>query len=153
MGRSGQTVSRRLYLISLCQGSRLSTSVPGTGNGRSPCHGALRMVQKVGEQAVEETWCRVREPQGKAQRVSFRAGLRTLSPAVGKDRPDGAVHALVDAPLRGLYLTGADICSLGIGGALPGGMLTAAAVLGRNLLGAIEKGAAAARACREGEAA
>ena len=56
-------------------------------------------------------------------------------------------------PLRGLYLTGADICSLGIGGALPGGMLTAAAVLGRNLLGDIAQGAAAARASREGKAA
>jgi all-trans-retinol 13,14-reductase len=64
---------------------------------------------------------------------------------------DGALRPRT--PLRGLYLTGADICTLGVGGALPGGMLTAAAVLGRNLLGAIAKGAAAARAHRERTAA
>jgi phytoene dehydrogenase-like protein len=48
-------------------------------------------------------------------------------------------------PIRGLYLTGADVCTLGIGGALAGGMMTAAAVLGRDLRGAIAKSAAAAR--------
>jgi len=63
---------------------------------------------------------------------------------------DGALRPAT--PLRGLYLTGGDICSLGIGGALPGGMLTAAAVLGRNLLGEIGMGAAAARAHRERQA-
>ncbi len=40
-------------------------------------------------------------------------------------------------PIRGLYLTGADICSAGVGGALMGGVLTAAAVTRKNLLSAI----------------
>ncbi|HUH04931.1 MAG TPA: NAD(P)/FAD-dependent oxidoreductase [Kofleriaceae bacterium] len=42
-------------------------------------------------------------------------------------------------PIRGLYLTGADICSCGIGGALFGGVLTASSAFRRNLLGAIMK--------------
>jgi len=43
-------------------------------------------------------------------------------------------------PVPGLYLTGSDICTLGVGGALSGGMLCAAAILGRDLRGAIAKG-------------
>ena len=37
-------------------------------------------------------------------------------------------------PIRGLYLTGSDICSAGVGGALMGGVLSGSAVLGKNLL-------------------
>ena len=37
-------------------------------------------------------------------------------------------------PIAGLYLTGADICSCGIGGALAGGVLTASAALRRNFM-------------------
>lgn len=48
-------------------------------------------------------------------------------------------------PIRGLYLTGVDICSAGIGGALFGGVLTATAVLRRNVLGAALRGPRPAR--------
>ena len=40
-------------------------------------------------------------------------------------------------PIAGLYLTGADICTAGIGGALMGGVLTAAAITRRNLISSI----------------
>lgn len=40
-------------------------------------------------------------------------------------------------PIAGLYLTGADICTAGVGGALMGGVLTAAAITRRNLLGSV----------------
>ena len=38
-------------------------------------------------------------------------------------------------PIRGLYLTGQDAASLGIVGALFGGIVSASAVLGKNLIG------------------
>jgi all-trans-retinol 13,14-reductase len=64
--------------------------------------------------------------------------------------PRGEIYGLSHTPARfecrrlrpetrvpGLYLTGADVCTAGVSGALMGGVLTASAVLRRNLLGAI----------------
>jgi all-trans-retinol 13,14-reductase len=42
-------------------------------------------------------------------------------------------------PIEGLYLTGQDICSAGVGGGLFGGVLTASAILKRDLLGAARR--------------
>ncbi len=40
-------------------------------------------------------------------------------------------------PIKGLYLTGADICSAGVGGALMGGLLCSSAALNRNLVASV----------------
>jgi all-trans-retinol 13,14-reductase len=42
-------------------------------------------------------------------------------------------------PIRGLYLTGQDVSSLGVVGALYGGVISASVALGKNLLSAISK--------------
>ena len=44
-------------------------------------------------------------------------------------------------PIRGLYLTGQDIVTCGVGGALMAGVLAASSILRRNLLAAIRQGA------------
>lgn len=48
-----------------------------------------------------------------------------------------ARHLRPHTPVRGLFLTGADICTAGVGGALMGGALTAAAITRKNLIEAI----------------
>ena len=48
-----------------------------------------------------------------------------------------ARHLRPHTPITGLFLTGADICTAGVGGALMGGVLTAAAITRKNLIGAI----------------
>ena len=55
-------------------------------------------------------------------------------------------------PIKGLYLTGADVCTAGVGGALMGGMLCSSAVLGRNVLGTVgRRQRSAARTAIPGE--
>jgi all-trans-retinol 13,14-reductase len=48
-------------------------------------------------------------------------------------------------PIRGLFLTGADVCTLGVGGAMFGGLLAASSILGRDLRRAVAKEAESAR--------
>ena len=65
--------------------------------------------------------------RGEAYGVSAtpaRFGLRCLTP-----------HTAV----KNLYLTGQDVCTLGVAGAMMGGVLTASAVLGRNLMSVVSK--------------
>lgn len=71
--------------------------------------------------------------------------------------PEGELYGLSHSPARfasrqlrvhtgvkGLYLTGADVCTAGVGGALMGGVLTATTVTKRNLIGAVLKQTGAA---------
>ncbi|ACY15518.1 phytoene desaturase family protein [Haliangium ochraceum] len=52
-------------------------------------------------------------------------------------------------PVKGLYLTGADVCSAGVGGALFGGVLTASSILRKNLINVIARRPPAAEASAE----
>ncbi|MBX3158148.1 MAG: NAD(P)/FAD-dependent oxidoreductase [Deltaproteobacteria bacterium] len=75
--------------------------------------------------------------------------------------PRGEIYGLAHTPARfaarelrphtripGLFLTGADICTAGVGGALMAGVLTATAITRRNLMGALLGGAAPSAASR-----
>ena len=55
--------------------------------------------------------------------------------------PDRFEHKFLraDTPIKGLYLTGQDIVTAGIGGGLAGGVLTASAIRRKNLVGKIFK--------------
>jgi len=72
--------------------------------------------------------------------------------------PHGEIYGLAHTPARfaarhlrpqtalpGLYLTGSDICTAGVGGAAMGAVLTASVVARRNLLGAVLRADAPAR--------
>jgi all-trans-retinol 13,14-reductase len=56
-----------------------------------------------------------------------------------------ARHLRPHTPVAGLFLTGADICTAGVGGALMGGILTATAITKRNLLSALLRDSGASR--------
>ena len=84
---------------------------------------------------------------GKVDHVELSTPLTTRHFA---GHPHGEIYGLAHTPARfaarqlrphtpiaGLYLTGADICTAGIGGALMGGVLTAAAITRRNLIASI----------------
>ena len=51
-----------------------------------------------------------------------------------------ARHLRPHTPIAGLFLTGSDICTAGVGGALMGGMLTATAITRRNMISAVLDG-------------
>ena len=53
------------------------------------------------------------------------------------------LRSLARTPVRNLYLTGADVTTLGVTGALFGGVVTASLILGRNLVAAVTRPEAA----------
>ena len=56
---------------------------------------------------------------------------------VGEVQPGGLLRP--QTPVRGLFLTGADVATCGVGGALIGGALCASAILRRNLIDAARR--------------
>ncbi len=57
-------------------------------------------------------------------KCNCRQGVRVI------DAEDYALPLRARTPVDGLFLTGADLASCGVGGALLGGLLTAGAILG-----------------------
>lgn len=96
---------------------------------------------------LETLYAQVPATRGHVEICELSTPLSTRSFA---SHPHGEIYGLAHTPerfeqrwlrprtpIKGLYLTGADVCTAGVGGALMGGMLCSSAVLGRNALGTV----------------
>ncbi|HUQ08552.1 MAG TPA: NAD(P)/FAD-dependent oxidoreductase [Kofleriaceae bacterium] len=103
--------------------------------------------QKLADRMLGELTRQCPQIAGKVDHAELSSPLTTTTFA---GHPHGEIYGLSHTPARfaarqlrahtgisGLYLTGADICTAGVGGALMGGVLTAAAITRRNLVSAI----------------
>ena len=106
-----------------------------------------RLKESLKDRLLEALYARVPAAQGNIEICELSTPLSTRTFV---NHPHGEIYGLSHTPerfeqrwlrprtpLAGLYLTGADVCSAGVGGALMGGMLCSSAVLGRNVLGTI----------------
>lgn len=106
--------------------------------------------QRLSERLLEPLYRQLPQVRGQLDHVELSTPLSTRNFA---GHPQGEIYGLAHTPARfearwlrpqtpvkGLYLTGADICSAGVGGALFGGVLTASAIANKNLLGRIVEG-------------
>ncbi len=113
------------------------------------------LKDQLSERLLEHLYAHCPQIEGRIDHLELSTPLSTHHFA---GHPRGAIYGLAATParfqerwlrpqtaIRNLYLTGTDICTLGVAGALSGGMLTAAAIMGRNVLGLVTKGAEAAR--------
>lgn len=107
--------------------------------------------QKLTDRLLEVLYREVPSLRDKVEHVELSTPLSTRHFAA---HPKGEIYGLSHVPARfamrqlrpqtalpGLYLTGADICTAGVGGALMSGVLAASAVSRKNLLSAILRGA------------
>ncbi|WP_419193446.1 phytoene desaturase family protein [Kolteria novifilia] len=114
--------------------------------------------EELSERLLETLYVHCPQVKGKIDTMELSTPLSTEH-FMGHRK--GAIYGLAATPARflekrlrprtaikGLYLTGTDICTLGVAGALSGGFLTASAIAGRDLRGAVAKGAEEARAKR-----
>lgn len=99
------------------------------------------------ERLLDALYAQCPQLRGKVDHAELSTPLSTRHFA---GHPHGEIYGLSHTPARfearwlkpatpvpGLFLTGSDICSAGVGGALVGGALTASVVLGKNLLTAV----------------
>ena len=106
----------------------------------------------LAEKLLEPLYSHCPAVRGKVDYTELSTPLSTVN---FTRHPEGSIYGLAATPalyeerrlrpatpIAGLFLTGADVCSLGVGGALFGGVLTASAILRKNLRGAIRKRAA-----------
>jgi len=108
--------------------------------------------QRLADRMLEALYSRVPQVRGAIAHQELSTPLSTRHFIA---HPRGEIYGLTHTParfeqrwlrprtpIRGLYLTGADVCSAGVGGALFGGVLTASAALRKNLVTAIARGPA-----------
>ncbi|MEZ6090204.1 MAG: NAD(P)/FAD-dependent oxidoreductase [Pirellulaceae bacterium] len=110
--------------------------------------------ERLQEQLLERLYAHCPQVKGKVDYAELSTPLTTRH---FTNHPRGMIYGLAatparfekrwlrpQTPLRNLFLTGSDICSPGVAGALFGGLLTASAITGRNLEPVVAKGAIAA---------
>lgn len=103
--------------------------------------------QKLSDRMMAELLRQCPQLAGKIDHAELSTPLSTTQFA---GHPSGEIYGLSHTPARfaarhlrpqtpvpGLFLTGADICTAGVGGALMGGIMTASAITRRNLIGAV----------------
>jgi all-trans-retinol 13,14-reductase len=105
------------------------------------------LKQRLTDRLLEALYVECPSVRGKIDHAELSTPLTTRH-FVG--HPHGEIYGLAHTPARfaarqlrphtpiaGLFLTGADICTAGVGGALMGGMLTATAITRRNIIAAV----------------
>ena len=110
------------------------------------------MKQRVADRLLEHVYRQVPAARGHVVTAELSTPLSTRHFA---NYAQGEIYGLAHTParfleralrprtaLRGLYLTGQDVCTAGVAGALFGGALTASAILRRNMMAvAMKQGA------------
>ncbi len=99
---------------------------------------------RMAERLLEALYRLVPQTRGKVAVAELSTPLSTVEFTA---HPHGSIYGLAHTParfrepllrpatpIRGLYLTGADVSTAGVGGALAGGMLTASVLLRRNII-------------------
>lgn len=109
----------------------------------------------LSERMLETMYRHAPQTRGKVEIAELSTPLTTRNFAA---HPHGEIYGLAHTtrrfeqrwlrprtPIKGLFLTGADVCSAGVAGAMMGGMLCSSAVLQGNALGQVLKHRASAR--------
>ncbi len=112
---------------------------------RGPDYEAFKA--RIRERLLEALYTALPQTRGHVRIAELGTPLSTLTFA---GHPQGSIYGLAHTParfhepllrpatpIRGLYLTGADISTAGVGGAAAGGLLTASVILKRNLIKAL----------------
>ncbi len=106
-----------------------------------------QLKQELTERLLADLYRHCPQVEGKLDHCELSTPLSTRHFA---GHPQGEIYGLSNTParfearwlrpqtpIRGLYLTGSDVCTAGIGSALFAGVLTASSVTRRNMLGTI----------------
>jgi all-trans-retinol 13,14-reductase len=106
--------------------------------------------QQLTDRLLEVLYARVPQVRGRVDVAELSTPLSTEHFAA---HPRGEIYGLAhtparfrspmlrpQTPVRGLYLTGADVATAGVGGALLGGALTVSAILRRNVIESVLRG-------------
>ena len=105
--------------------------------------------QQLTDQLLDVLYTHVPQTRGRVEVAELSTPLSTRHFAA---HPQGEIYGVAhtparfrhpllrpQTPVRGLFLTGADVDSCGVGGALIGGALCASAILRRNLIEAVQR--------------